>query len=369
MLSEIVLVLSILYALQMLAFAMAAQRAQYEHDDAFRPTVSIVIAARNEEKNISACLESIAKLTYPRELLEIIVVDDRSTDRTQPIVRAFSHRHPHIRLLVAKPGEGQLRGKTNAVTQGIESSAGEILLLTDADCAIPKRWVEETVKYYSDDSIGIVAGFTLLSPNGWFGAIQALDWFFLFSVAAATIKLHFPVTAVGTNFSVRRKAYEMTGGYRKIPFSVTEDYALFHAVTSTTPFRARIPMDRGALVGSEPCASLRILHGQKKRWFRGGRDMEAKYLVIMAVSFFLNLGLPLAAILEGTSILWVALGLKVLADFTFLLPVLISMDQLKLLRYFPLFEIYYFLYVLIYPPLVLVAGEVVWKERAYVGEN
>jgi len=358
-------VLSALYVLQMLLFAFAAARAHYPSDRNYHPTVAIIIAARNEEENIGLCLASMVALRYPQNLLEIVVVDDRSTDNTAAIVRSYADRYSRVRLVTALPGNGHMHGKTNAVAQGIEATRGEILLFTDADCVVPQDWVGETVKYYADDSIGIVAGFTDLKGNGWFGEMQTLDWFFLFSVAAATVRLHFPVTAVGTNLSVRRRAYEETGGYRKIPFSVTEDYALFHAVTARTAYKARYPLDPGTLVQSSPCSSVRQLHRQKKRWFRGGRDMEPKYLCILGGSFALNLMLLIGAIVTPSPTVALAGGLKIVVDLIFFQPVLSAFRRRKLLWFFPVFEIYYFLYVLIYPPLVLIAGDVIWKERSF----
>ncbi len=362
MLADLLLLFTALYLVQMVLFAVAAALAAYPSDSAYLPKVSIVIAARNEERNIGACLESLTNLTYPAAKLEIMIVDDRSTDGTQAIVKKFAGRHPTISLLVATPGSGQLRGKTNAVTQGIESTGGEIIMFTDADCAVPPRWVEETVKYYADERIGIVAGFTSLRADTPFAAMQAFDWFFLFSVAAATIRLHYPVTAVGNNLSVRRSAYEAAGGYRKIPFSVTEDYALFHAVTSQARFRARFPMNPLALVQSGACRTVKELHRQKLRWFTGGRDMDFKSMVIFSVSYLFDLLLLLSLFVSPE---WVPAPLlcRIGADMLLMAPALTRFRKWKLAAVLPLFEVYYWIYVLLYPLLVLLGRKVVWKER------
>ena len=250
MLSEIVVVLSIAYACLILTFAAGAIASRFRQNRGYRPRVSVIVAARNEEEHIEECLESLLRLTYPRELLEIIVIDDRSSDATGSIVEKYAKSNPHLRLLRSVPEEGHLRGKTNAVTQGIESATGEIFMFTDADCRVPEGWVEGTVQHYADERVGTVAGYTSLRGNDWFSRMQALDWFVLSSAAAGTARIGFPTTAVGTNLTVRRQAYEKVGGYRRIPFSVTEDYALFHAVTAGGKYRARIPMDRGTLVES-----------------------------------------------------------------------------------------------------------------------
>jgi cellulose synthase/poly-beta-1,6-N-acetylglucosamine synthase-like glycosyltransferase len=362
MLHEILLFVALLYALQIILFAIAASKARYPSDPTFLPTVSIIIAARNEEANIRRCLESLARLTYPLHLLEVLVVDDRSTDATPSIVREFIRQYSHMKLVVAGPHTDHLRGKANAVTQGIESSHGEILFLTDADCEIPARWVEETVKYYTDKNIGIVAGFTALQNGNLFSSLQAIDWYLLLSVAAATIRLRFPVTAVGNNFSIRRNAYEQVGGYRAIPFSVTEDYALFRAVT-TAGYAARLPLDIGTIVESGACRTWKELYRQKKRWFVGGRDLGIKSHMIISVAYMLNALILLAAILTPGQEVLISVGLKFLADLALVLPALRDFKRLSLLAYFPLFELYYAGYVLLFPLVVLFDKDVMWKDR------
>ena len=369
MLYEIIVFVSIVYFLQITIVAIAVSRAHYPSDVSFRPRVSIIIAARNEETNIGHCLESIVRLAYPRHLLEVIIVDDRSTDGTRRIVTEFIKNHPHIVLVEAGEEEGHLRGKTNAVTQGIDVAKGEILMFTDADCTVKKEWVEETVKYYSDARVGIVAGFTLLRADNWFEAIQALDWLTLFSAAAGFIRLHFPVTAVGNNLSVRRTAYEAVGGYRKIPFSVTEDYILFHAITSQTEYSARLPVDKRMIVESNACTSWKELYWQKMRWFTGGKDMEIRNLTFFGVAYLFNLLLLIVPWYCETLCLWIPLALKVSADLLLAVPALSAFNRWRLAVYLVPFQIYYVFYVVLFPILILTGISVVWKERTFAGSQ
>ncbi len=365
MLVDILVVFLVAYSIQMIVFGIAAFRAQYPHDPSFKPTVAIIIAARNEEAEIRQCLDSIARLSYPSHLLEVLILDDGSTDNTAQIVREYGRAYPHITLVPVQQGSGNLKGKTNAIAQGIKQSTGEIILFTDADCIVPVRWVEETVKYYTDSSVGIVAGFTALQIRRWFDAIQALDWFLLFSVAAATIRLRYPVTAVGNNLSVRRAAYEKVGGYTNIPFSVTEDYALFHAVTRTTAFRARFPVDPAALVESEACANVRDLSQQKMRWFTGGKGMSAGSLLLLLIPYGLDFLLMASLIAEPSMVMLWAFLAKAAVDLFLSLPSVVAFKRFPLLKYFLLFEVYYILYVLVFPMLVLAGVKTTWKQRTY----
>jgi 1,2-diacylglycerol 3-beta-glucosyltransferase len=366
MLLSLLLLCAILYVIQIGIFAFGAHRARYPSNPSFRPTVSVIIAARNEEENIRPCLDSVSRLSYPKNIMQAIIVNDRSTDRTESIIQEYTSHHEWMKLLNAvEDSSGTLSGKTNAVAQAIEQSHGEIILFTDADCVIPERWVEETVKYYSEEEVGVVAGFTALRARTLFEGIQALDWFVLFSIAAATIRLHFPVTAVGNNLSIRRKAYDAVGGYRKIPFSVTEDYALFNAITATKPYRARFPVDASTLVRSLPCESIEQLFRQKKRWFIGGAGMNIKSIMLFANGYIFKTLLVLSLLLHGVGAILYPLLLKFIVDYFLVRPALVTFKRMNLLLYFIPFELYYIFYVVLFPPLVLMDKKVVWKDRQF----
>lgn len=368
MFADTLLILAVAYACGILFFALGAALARCPYNRAVHLRVSVIIAARNEEQNIRRCLDAVALLRYPRELLEVILVNDRSTDATAGIVREYAARLPFLKLFNAQPGTGHLHGKANALSQGIAASTGDIIMMTDADCAVPPGWVDETVKYYTDDSVGLVPGFTAIRASRLFEAMQTLDWFALFSVAAGANRLGFPITAVGNNLSVRRAAYDAVGGYEGIPFSITEDYALFHAVTATTNYRACFPLDPATLVESEPCTTLRELYRQRQRWFTGGRDMNFQSIAVFASAWLLHAGLIAGLIVAPGAAIW-AILLKIAVDLALCLPSLFAFRRWELLPAFPVYELYYFLYVLIFPVIVLTGGTVVWKERRFGGKT
>ena len=365
MLFDILFLFLAAYSIQMIIFGIAAFRARYHTDLSFKPRVAIIIAARNEESKIQRCLDSIARLSYPPDLLDVVIVDDRSTDNTASLIRGYTAKHSHMKLITALPGSGNLQGKTNAVAQGIMESRGEIIMFTDADCSVPPHWVEETVKYYTDSSIGIVAGFTALRVRRWFDALQAIDWFVLFTVAAATVRLRYPVTAVGNNLSVRRSAYDHVGGYARIPFSVTEDYALFHAITHGTAYHARFPLNPASLVESDSCVNIGELFQQKMRWFTGGKGMNAGSLLLLTVPYGLNIALAVSLIWIPPLTFVTALLVKTSIDLFLALPSLLSFRRTPLLRYFLFFELYYNAYVVVFPVLVIAGLKTTWKERTY----
>ena len=110
---------------------------------------SIVIAARNETSNLSACLASISKIDYPTSGYEVIVVDNNSTDNTAEIMAGFPNV---VYLKEERPGPSSARNK------GIAASSGDMLVFLDADTTVDKNWLKTLLAPFEDASVGAVGG-------------------------------------------------------------------------------------------------------------------------------------------------------------------------------------------------------------------
>jgi len=353
----------VLYLIQVASFGIAARRPRDEQGNTSQPFISVLIAARNEDHNLAECLESVLHQSYDSERFEVIVINDHSTDGTESICQEFARRFANFSYANARE-DSSLRGKTNALDQGIGNARGEIILITDADCSVPKTWVEWTAKRYSN-SVGIVGGITLQKASNWFEGMQSLDWAFLLGLASSTVSLRNPLSTIGNNLSFRKAAYEDVGGYRKIPFSVTEDFMLFQSIVKTGKWNYLCPIDPKVLVISQPCSSWKELMRQKHRWGKGGLDMRLSGFSIMAIGFGLNALMLLSILVGGPLFALGAILFKMVGDYSFLRTVLTKLGRLDLLRYFLAFQSYFLLYVLLLPFIVVFGGRVVWKGRKY----
>ncbi|HLP16291.1 MAG TPA: glycosyltransferase [Bacteroidota bacterium] len=361
------LVVTCLYFLQGILLLVGLARTRYAADAMHEPMVSIVVAARNEEHNIGTCIASLAEIEYPKDKLEVIIVDDQSTDATSRIVTEAACRHPFLRLVHATPSTGGIHGKANALAQGIDHATGEIVMMTDADCTAHPQWVRKTVRYFSP-SVGIIAGFTLLDVRGWFSGLQSLDLAYILGLGAAAIGLRLPLSCIGNNFSFRRKAYDEVGGYRGVPFSVTEDFALFKAIIRSGRWDYRFPMETETLITSKPCERWIDLYRQKRRWAVGGKEIQFHGVFLFIIGFAVHAGIALQLTvpsLMSWSIFAAGIAIKIAADYLFLSGVLARTNHRSHLRYFFLFELYFLLYVGLLPLIVFLGGKVVWKERKF----
>ena len=102
------------------------------HDTTYQPTVSVLIPARNEEKVIGRILTRMTELTYPKEKLEVIVIDDASTDQTSEIAEEFTTKHEYIKVVHRSLEDGG-KGKPTALNHGLKYGTGEIVCCFDAD--------------------------------------------------------------------------------------------------------------------------------------------------------------------------------------------------------------------------------------------
>ena len=150
--------------------------------------ISVVVAARNEEKDIEKCLLSLLKQTYPTNRYEIIIVDDGSTDKTASIVKSFSERFANIHLLsLMFDSEHKIGRKPIALAKGIAQASGEIILTTDADCIVPPQWIEIMVNHFEEGVVFVAGPVAERDSNTFFAKMEQLEFLGLITTAAGLI--------------------------------------------------------------------------------------------------------------------------------------------------------------------------------------
>jgi 1,2-diacylglycerol 3-beta-glucosyltransferase len=323
------------------------------------PTVSVIVCARNEEENIDRCVESLSKLEYPA--LELIVVDDNSDDSTTEKLRVWAARLPHLRIVDLHGQERVAQGKVGALIRGIDAANGTIICITDADCVVHPGWVSSYVDCY-DDETAMVSGLTVLDSVNPFACAQSCEMVQLLSISMAAINHGVPVSIIGNNLSIRKSAYEEIGGYRNIPFSVTEDIALFQAMWHSR-WKVTFKANDELLVKSQPVDSFKTWWRQKQRWVVGGKAIGGPGWIILLLGYLGVLVLLLALFLPAPQLLTV-LAIKCVADLLIVFPVMLKIKRLQLLLFFATYELYLTFYLLCVP-IMYFQKNVVWKGRDY----
>jgi len=351
------------YFIQSVLFVIGINKKFPKNRNEELPKATVVVAVRNEEKNILRCLKALDKLVYPEGKLDIIISDGHSTDSTSEIVNDFIKNRQRFKLVNADPEKNNLRGKANAIDSAIKVADGDVILTTDADCEPDPLWVKTICSYYQED-VGVVNGFTTQKACNGFSGMQAIDFVYLLIIASGTINLGYPISCIGNNMSYRKKAYLEIGGYEELPFSVTEDFNLLSAISRLGKYKIIFPLDKNALVTSLPCDSVNELYQQKKRWGVGGLGALPRGFFIMAFGLIVNLCLLLTPFFFTEVLLYMAV-FKVAIDLFVLYPVHNRLGIKDHLKYFIQFELYFIVYVIILPVIVLSSRKVVWKGKEY----
>lgn len=193
------------------------------------PKISILIPARNEEKNIGALLNSISGETYPN--FEVLVLDDSSTDATAKIIQSFVSKDKRVRCLRGTPLPDGWAGKNYACHQLAQAASGEWLLFTDADTAFEPGLLEFSLQQALAQKADLVTGFPrfwapsfwgrLISPNVYFIFLGFLPFYL-------TSRLKNPILSMGLGSYLffKKEAYRKIGGHESVREILNEDMAL-----------------------------------------------------------------------------------------------------------------------------------------------
>jgi 1,2-diacylglycerol 3-beta-glucosyltransferase len=323
--------------------------------------VSILVAARNEAATIERCLQSLAALTYPAGLLEILIGDDASTDDTAAVVQRFIADKPQFRLLSIRHRLGAARGKSNVLAHLCRAATSDYFLLTDADMVLSPGWVQALLGA-ATPGVGIVTGITTASGS-LFGRLQGLDWLFGLNLVRLLTDHGVPVTAVGNNMLVTRAAYESIGGYEALAFTVSEDLQLFTQVVAQG-WQFRNLVEPGALGISLPQPTWRQLLQQRKRWMSGAARLPWQLGVLFGAygAFYTVLGWPGLLPLPTIVMLYAA---KMLCQTLFLRRTLRQAGHHEQLGVLLLYEGYLLGMSLAVLAYTAWPGRIEWKARRY----
>lgn len=321
--------------------------------------VTILIAARNEEKNIGNLLKTVAALSYPKEQLQVLIGDDNSTDKTAGIVTDFIREKPYMQLISITETTNDLKGKTNVLVQLIKHAEGNFYFFTDADITLPETWVENMLEGFKEN-VGVVVGSTTTKPVSLFAICQGIEWLNVLKFIELCGRFNIPTTGMGNNMAVSKIAYEAVGGYEKIPFSIVEDYALYNAIVKEN-FGFKHLYKQEVLAYTEPPENF---FRQRKRWVSGGVQSRSPLLIaaflqallfpVICVTLLLNL-------VAGQFLILVAVCVNMLIGFLSLRKIGFT----KWLIYLPVYSVYVIIFWFLQLINYALPGGLNWKGRRY----
>ncbi len=342
--------------------------------------LSIIIPARNEEQHIGPCLQSIINQSYPNELVEIIVVDDHSTDNTPAVVSAFNQ--PNIKLIALKDF---VSGETNsfkkkAIEVGIGKSTGELIITTDADCIVPENWLNTITAFYQEKKPElIVMPVSINCSNRFIEIFQSVDFMTLQGITGAAVNKKLHSMCNGANLAYTKKAFTAVNGFAGINnIASGDDMLLMHKIYTQFPDGIAYLKSKDVIVQTAPVKTIEEFFNQRIRWASKADKYDDKRILPVLISVYLFnvllLVLPIIAVFINIRYslyhfkyslidLWLLLLLlKITIELIFLFPVAKFFGKQNLLWLFPFLQPFHILYTIIAGWLGKF-GRYKWKDR------
>ena len=318
---------------------------------------SIIIPARNEEDNISNCVASILNNQYPKELYEIIVADDFSTDTTTAIVQQFQQKEINVRLIKLADVVGSKLNsyKNKAIELAVAEAANDWIITTDADCTVLPGWLQLYNAYIIKTGAVFVAAPVMFTNKGTFlGVFQCLDFLSLQGITAASVSAGFHSMCNGANLAYSKAAFTMVHGFKGVDnIASGDDMLLMHKIHRQFPGKIGYLFTSGAIVLTEPMIDWKSFINQRIRWASKATSYEDKRIFwVLLLVYLLNAYLfilPFVSIFYHPFFLyWLLLLLgKTVCEIGFMKEVAIFYGLQKMLWWFPVMQPFHITYTVI----------------------
>ncbi|PWT86502.1 MAG: hypothetical protein C5B56_12355 [Proteobacteria bacterium] len=236
--------------------------------DADCASVSILFAARDEEEKLRAALETLVAIDYPK--LEIVAVDDRSTDATGPIVDEFRVQDARVKAVHVKELPAGWLGKPHALQQGYEAAAGDWLLFTDADVRFRADALRRAMTLARERKLDHLTLLADVEMVGFWETVLLTFFGMAFHLGNVPHAVSNPKSGayvgVGAFQLLKRSAYERSGTHRRLAMEVVDDMKLTKLLKQAG-FRSEVGISGDAVVVRWQAGLWNLVRGTTKNFF------------------------------------------------------------------------------------------------------
>jgi cellulose synthase/poly-beta-1,6-N-acetylglucosamine synthase-like glycosyltransferase len=249
--------------------------------------ISVIIPARNEEESIGSLLQALDQQTYPRELFEVIVVNDHSEDATEAIVQQFFN----VKLLQLKDDDINSY-KKKAIESGIAAATGELIVTTDADCLPTKEWLEIIAAFKEEIKAVFIAAPVVINCNSSVLQIfQAMDFMVLQGITGGVVHKKQLSMCNGANLAYERKSFYDVNGFAGIDSIASgDDMLLMHKIKKQYPEQVHYLKSTNAIVSTQPMKTWKEFFHQRIRWAsKAAKYDDKRILPVLLLVYLFNL--------------------------------------------------------------------------------
>jgi cellulose synthase/poly-beta-1,6-N-acetylglucosamine synthase-like glycosyltransferase len=340
--------------------------------------ITVVIPARNEEKNIGHCIESILQQTYPIHLFEVIIVDDNSIDSTSAIANSFKQKNISLIKLSDFTGNENLNSyKKKAIETAIGLAKGTLIVTTDADCIVQPEWLKTIASYYENTGSVFIAApvvYADVLPDDsefkkFFKIFQSLDFMALQGITGASVYKKIHNMCNGANLAYEKKIFYEVNGFEGIDnIASGDDMLLMHKIQKKYPDKTRYLKSANVIVQTQQSETIKEFINQRIRWAsKADRYAEIKITAVLFWVYFFNSWVFFIAFYsffhsKSFYLFLLLFAVKTTVELFFLLPVAKFFGKQKLLWGFIPSQPFHIVYTLIAGWLGKF-GSYTWKER------
>src|SRR5436190_1139602 len=328
-------------------------------------SVSVIVPARNEEKHIAGLLQALQQQTYRRDLVQVIVVNDQSTDNTAMIAKGFPGT-----TVVDLNDESSSAHKKRAIERAINMATGDLILTTDADCVPPRNWIQTVVSFHEENRSRFIAAPVVFQNNSsTLHVFQTLDFLVLQGITGASVTKKVHSMCNGANLAYDKNAFIKVNGFDGIDdIASGDDMLLMHKIWTQFPGQVHYLKSREAIVVTQPMATWKDFFDQRIRWASKATFYDDKRIFsALLLVYLFNLSF-LALLLAGfwLPFLWIYLIIlllvKTIVELPFVYSVAKFFNKQSLLKYFLFFQPLHIAYTILIG-WVGQFGKYEWKGR------
>ncbi|QPH41670.1 glycosyltransferase family 2 protein [Pedobacter endophyticus] len=362
--------LTLIYVILVIGFVRGWRNLQYfiPNKKSFATNVSIIVAARDEEQNIGKTINDLLAQDYPKNLTEIIIIDDHSTDSTAEIVLSYAEKN--VRLIKLNEDRALNSYKKKAIQTAIGSCQGELIITTDADCRMGPKWLSTIVSFYEEKNLKMISSpVAYFQEKSFFERLQSLEFLYLIGLGASTIGNKKPSTCNGANLAYQKSTFYEVGGFQGIDdLASGDDELLLHKIAARYPDKIGFLKNSDAIVYTHAKENLSAFIQQRKRWASKSTRYKNKGIIALGVLIWVfNLSI-LGNFIAGLfiphflAVTFYQLIVKMLLETLFLWRVTGFAKRRALLVLIPVLNVLHILYI-VYIGIAGNSGKYNWKGR------
>ncbi|GAA0755608.1 glycosyltransferase [Psychroflexus lacisalsi] len=274
-----ILGLYVLYILSLTLGLSKLKSTDLKLQNQLKTKFSVVIPMRNEAENLPALFQSISELSYPKNLFEIILVDDDSQDASWKFAREFQARYRDIKICLLSISEEKYTPKKNAICTAIRKSSFSYILTTDADVILPENWLKSLDAKLQSTGADIIAGGVVVTKKSSFlSHYQHFDMLSLQLFGLGSFAQKYPVVCNGANLCFRKSAYLEADVNRGKENIASGDDVFTLQKFKQLGFKIDFLTDSQSVVWTQALESFEGLWQQRRRWASKTASVESWYL-------------------------------------------------------------------------------------------